>query len=179
LTAGADAQRLPASGRSGHLALGGAAMVVFLALHLITGRIDVGNGSGWDVLDYATMLRDGWSGGSAHTQLRPLIVWLNAPLYAVLQRPVETFDVMNVIYAGGIATALSMLLQRYGATMMVRAVAILCITLTNHFRLFVFYPVLVDLGACLAMTIALLLILDGPRWAASPASPRCSPASTP
>lgn len=167
VTADADVQRLSASDLKGHAALGLAALLIFVVLHLTTGRLEVGSGAGWDGMDYSRMLRDGWSSGTVHTKLRPLIVWLNAPLYALIRQPVMTFDAMNFVYVGVLAVALSMLLRRYGASVFVRAVAIVCIALTNHFRLFTFYPVLVDLGACVVMTIALLLILDGPRWAAA------------
>ena len=160
-------QRWSASHLLGHLVLGGAAVAIFLALQMTTGLIEIGGGTGWDGADYGQMMRAGWSGGTVHTRLRPLVIWLNAPLYALLDEPVHTFAIMNVVYTGLFALVLSMLLQRYGATLAVRAVAVVCIVLTNHFRLFAFYPVLVDLGACLALTVALLLILEGPRWAAA------------
>ena len=167
VAADADAQRPSDPDLTGHLALGLLALLIFAGLHLTTGRLEVGSGAGWDGMDYARMLRDGWSGGTVHTKLRPLIVWLAAPLYALIRQPVMTFDAMNVLYTGLYAIALSMLLARYGASRSVRAVAVVCIVLTNHFRLFAFYPMLVDLGACLVMTLALLLILDGRRWAAA------------
>ena len=167
VTADADVQRLSPSDFTGHIALGLIALAVFVALNMTTGRLEVGSGAGWDGMDYSRMLRDGWSAGSVHTRLRPLIVWLNAPLYALIRQPVMTFQAMNLVYTGLLGVALSMLLRRYGATTFVRAIAIICIVLTNHFRLFAFYPVLVDLGACLVMTMALLLILDGPRWGAA------------
>jgi hypothetical protein len=68
------------------------------------------------------MLRDGWSGGTVHTRLRPLIVWLKRRCMLIRQ-PVMTFDAMNFVYAGVLAVALSMLLRRYGAGVFVRAVA--------------------------------------------------------
>jgi hypothetical protein len=169
VTADAGVQRLSGSDLKGHIALGVVAMLIFIGLHVTTGRLEVGSGAGWDGMDYARMLRDGWSSGSVHTRLRPLVVWLAAPLYALVRQPVMTFDAMNVVYTGLFAVTLSMLLMRYGASRFVRLVTIVCIVLTNHFRLFAFYPVLVDLGACLVMTLALLLILDGPRWAAAAA----------
>jgi hypothetical protein len=167
VAADADAQRPSVPDLTGHLALGLLALLIFAGLHLTTGRLEVGGGAGWDGMDYARMLRDGWSGGTVHTRLRPLVVWLAAPLYALIRQPVMTFDAMNVVYTGLYAILLSMLLARYGASRSIRAVAVVCIVLTNHFRLFAFYPMLVDLGACLLMTLALLLILNGPRWAAA------------
>jgi hypothetical protein len=163
----AASQRRSDFGVTGHVALALVALLIFAALHLTTGRLTVGNGEGWDGTDYARMLSDGWFAGTVHTRLRPLIVWINTPLYWWVGNAVTTFDAMNFVYTGLLAFVLSMLLRRYGATTATRAVVIVCLVLTNHFRLFTFYPVLVDLGACVVMTAALLLILDGPRWAAS------------
>ena len=73
MTADADVQRLSASDLKGHAALGLAALLIFVVLHLTTGRLEVGSGAGWDGMDYSRMLRDGWSSGTVHTRLRPLI----------------------------------------------------------------------------------------------------------
>jgi hypothetical protein len=152
-----------------HLALGGLAVVVFLALHPATGLLGVGNGEGWDGTDYARMLRSGWGSGTVITQYRPLIVWANWPAYLVTGDAVRAFDLMNYVYACALAVLLSLLLDRYGASFIARAVTILCISLSIPFRLFAFYPVLIDLGACAVMTLAIWLIISGPRWAAATA----------
>jgi hypothetical protein len=169
VTADAGLQRPPTRRFAGHIALGFVALLLFFALHLTTGRLEEGNGEGWDGTDYARMLRLGWASGTIITQYRPLIVWANGPAYAVTGNAVQAFDAMNYVYVFAVALLLSMLLDRYGAPFSVRAVAIVCICLSIPFRLFAFYPVLIDLGACAVITVAIWLILSGRRWAVAAA----------
>ena len=150
-----------------HIVVAFVAVVLFGILHSTGGRISAGNGEGWDGQDYSRMLREGWLRGTVHTRLRPLIVWANTPVFIATRSPVLSFVIMNLVYAGLLAGVLSMLLQRYGAGTFLRVIAVVCIAFSNHFRLQAFYPVLIDLGACAVIAVALLLILDGPRWAAA------------
>jgi hypothetical protein len=167
VTADAGLQRPVLRGISSHIALGLLAVVLFTLPHVVSGYIDTGNGEGWDGTDYARMLREGWATGTVITQNRPLVVWANWPAYAVTGNAVKAFDVMNYVYAFALAVMLSLMMERYGASTAARAVATVCIFLSIPFRLFAFYPVLIDLGACLVITIALWLILWGPRWGAA------------
>lgn len=150
-----------------HLLLALLAVAIFAIMHLTAGRIEVRNGEGWDGIDYTVMLRDGWIKGSVYSRLRPLVVWMNQPALAVTGDAVRAFDAMNFVYAGAFALLLSLLMERYGASRSHRAVAILCLGLSNGFRLPAYYPVLIDLGACAIMTLALWTIVTGRRWAAA------------
>jgi hypothetical protein len=165
--ADAGRKRWSASGAWGHLGLGLAAVLLFLVFHLTAGRLEVGGGAGWDGLWYARMLDAGWATGTVNTRLRPFIVWANTPAFVMTQDPVIAFDLMNFVYAGLLAIVLSMFLARYGAGFGMRLLAVICIALSNNYRLFAFYPVLIDLGAGVLIALALYLILTGPRWAAA------------
>ena len=146
------------------------AMVIFGALHLWIGRIPVADGEGYDGADYASMLRGGWDQGGSNTALRPLIVWLAQPAYALTGNVVQAFDMTNYVYVGLLAFLLSRLMERYGASTLTRAVAIVCVSLSNVSQLGAYYPVAIDLGGHAIMTLALWHIIAGPRWAAAAAS---------
>ena len=161
-----DGRRSPGSW-AGHAALGLTAVAIFALLHLTNGRLEVGGGEGWDGGDYGRMLRQGWVAGSIHTKLRPLIVWANAPAFALTHHTVQAFDVMNFGYTLVLGVMLSLFLERYGAGTATRVIGVACLAMTNSFRLFAFYPVTPDLGACAVMAVALWLLITGPRWAAA------------
>jgi hypothetical protein len=153
-----------------HLTMAIVAMVIYGALHIPLGRIPVADGQGWDGSDYGAMLEGGWARGGPNTALRPLIVWLVQPAYAVTGHVAQAFDVTNYIFTGLLAFLFSLLMEWYGASMMARAIAIICISASNAFRLPAYYPVLIDLGSHAMMTLALWHIIAGPRWAAAVAS---------
>lgn len=146
-----------------HVALAVAAVALFSVLHLTGGRLAVGGGEGWDGADYARMLRDGWSHGTVVTQYRPLVVWANWPAFLLFRNAVVAFDVMNYVYVFALALLLLRLLEHYGASFWLRAVALACISLSTVFRFFAFYPVVIDLGATVAMTAAIWCIISGRR----------------
>jgi hypothetical protein len=161
------APRTPVRSWPGHLTLALVAVALLAALHVTGGRLEVGGGEGWDGADYARMLREGWSHGTVITQYRPLVVWANWPAYLLLGNAVQAFDAMNYLYTFAFAVLLSLLMQHYGATLAMRAVGIVCIGLSIDFRLFAFYPVLIDLGAGVAMTLAIWCIVSNRRLAAA------------
>jgi hypothetical protein len=140
------------------------AVLLFFVLHRTAGRMPIGGGEGYDGHDYAEMLRSGWIKGSAITRLRPLVVWMNQPALALTGDAVRAFDVMNYVYAGAFAFLLSLMMEQYGASRFARAVAILCLGLSNASKLPAYYPVLIDLGAFTIMTFALWTMLAGRRW---------------
>jgi hypothetical protein len=153
-----------------HLIMAIVAMVIYGALHIPLGRIPVADGQGWDGTDYAAMLQDGWAEGGPNTALRPLIVWLAQPAYAITGHIAQAFDVTNYVYTGLLAFLFSRLMEWYGASTIVRTIAIVCISASNAYRLPAYYPVLIDLGAHAMMALALWHIIAGPRWAAAVAS---------
>ena len=152
---------------AGHLALALVLVLLFTLVHAVIGHIDVRSGEGYDGADYAAMLKNGWVAGSVFSRLRPLVVWLNQPAFALTGNVVRAFDIMNVVYVGVLGLLLSVLMERYGAPWSARAIAIACVGLSNGLRLPAYYPVLIDLGACVFITLAILLIVSGPRWAAA------------
>ena len=150
-----------------HLALALILVLLFALVHSVIGHIEVRSGEGYDGSDYASMLRSGWLTGSVFSRLRPLVVWLNQPAYAMTGNAVRAFDVMNFVYVGLFGLLLSLLMERYGASWSVRAVAIACVGLSNGLRLPAYYPVLIDLGASVFIVLAIWMIVAGPRWAAA------------
>ena len=153
-----------------HLTMAIVAMVIFGALHIPLGRIPVANGAGWDGIDYVAMLQNGWEAGGPNTQLRPLVVWLTQPAYAVFGSPAQAFDVTNYLFTGLLAFLFSLLMEWYGAAPLARWIAIVCISVSNAYRLPAYYPVLIDLGGHAMMALAIWHIIAGPRWAAGLAS---------
>jgi hypothetical protein len=153
-----------------HLMLALVAVLIYGALHVPLGRIPVNDGQGWDGTDYAAMLQDGWAAGGPNTQLRPLVVWLAQPAYAVTGSAALAFDITNYLFTGVLAFLFSRLMESYGASSLARWVAIICISASNAFRLPAYYPVLIDLGGHAMMTLAIWYIIAGPRWAAAAAS---------
>jgi hypothetical protein len=153
-----------------HLTMAIVAMVIYGALHIPLGRIPVANGAGWDGIDYVAMLEKGWAAGGPNTQLRPLVVWLAQPAYAVTGSPAQAFDLTNYVFSGLLAFLFSQLMEWYGASPPARWIGILCISVSNAYRLPVYYPVLIDLGGHAMMALAIWFIIAGPRWAASVAS---------
>ena len=147
----------------GHVALAAVAVALFGVLHLTGGHLEVGGGEGWDGADYARMLREGWSQGTVITQYRPLVVWANQPAFLLFGNAVAAFDVMNYVYVFALALLLLRLLEHYGASFWLRAVALVCISLSTAFRFFAFDPVAIDLGAAVAMTAAIWCIVTGRR----------------
>jgi hypothetical protein len=146
------------------------AMVIYGALHIPLGRIPVANGAGWDGIDYVAMLEKGWRAGGPNTQLRPLVVWLAQPAYAVTGSPALAFDITNYVFTGLLAFLFSLLMEWYGASSLARWIAIVCISASNAYRLPAYYPVLIDLGGHAMMALAIWFIIAGPRWAAGAAS---------
>jgi hypothetical protein len=143
------------------------AMAIFGALHLVVGRIPVGDGEGWDGAEYAAMLRGGWDRGGPNTALRPLVVWLARPAYTQTWNVVQAFDITNYVYVGVLAFVFSRFMARYGASTLTSGVAIVCISMSNAFQLAAYYPVTIDLGGHAIMALALWFIITGPRWAAA------------
>jgi len=153
-----------------HLTMAIVAMVIYGALHIPLGRIPVADGAGWDGIDYVAMLQDGWAAGGPNTQLRPFVVWLAQPVYAVTGSAAQAFDVANYFFTGLLAFLFSALMEWYGASSLARWIAIVCISASNAYRLPAYYPVLIDLGGHAMMALAIWFIVAGPRWAAGAAT---------
>src|SRR6185503_142007 len=123
------------TGMTRHLMLAIVAVVMFGALHLNVGLIPVGDGLGWDGEEYARMLRRGWDRGGTNTALRPMIVWLAQPAFEMTRDVVRAFDITNYVYVGLLAFLYSRFMERYGASMLTCALAVLCISVSAAFQL--------------------------------------------
>jgi len=152
------------------VALALAAVLLLFALQGVTGAIQVNEGRGWDGADYAVMLRDSLTSGTANTALRPLVVLLNRPAYRLLGSEVSAFRVMNFLYAALLSVAACRLFARYNPRVGARALLVLnlflCIATAKYAA---FYPVLIDMGALAIITAAIAAIVSGHRVLAAAA----------
>lgn len=138
-----------------NLALAAAGMLIFLTLFITSGRIVAGGGLGWDGRGYASLMTDGLDRGSDATRVRPLLPLLTRIPYSLGLDVIQSFQVMNAIYAFVLYLFVALILDHYGADTRFKAVVIanlaLCIATST---LFAYYPVLVDLGALALVTAA-------------------------
>lgn len=113
---------------------------------------------------------EGPSRGTPNTALRPLVVLADWPAYWLLRQPILAFRAMNFVYAGALALVVCLLFDRYatGAAAKILLVSnlVVSIPLAKHVA---YYPALIDLGACLVMSVAVHLIVTGRRVAAAAA----------
>jgi hypothetical protein len=140
------------------------ALLLLLALQRMTGAIEVNSGRGWDGADYAAMLSDGLTEGTANTALRPLVVLLTRPAYWLLESEVTAFRVMNFLFAGLLSVATCRLFARYNPSIGARTLLVinlfLCIATAKYSA---FYPVLIDMGALAIITTAIAATVSGHR----------------
>ncbi|MEQ1575473.1 MAG: hypothetical protein ABL993_14635 [Vicinamibacterales bacterium] len=151
--------------RSENIRLAVLAPVLLGVAAVITGRIEVGGGAGWDGRLYVSLLQGRLDEATHNILMRPAVILLNLPAYVALGNPIAAFAAMNYVYAFALAFAVCALYDRYctdptGKRWLVVNL-FLCISVA---RMFAFYPTLIDLGACAVLTLATLAVLRGPRW---------------
>ena len=138
-----------------NLALAAAGLLIFLTLHLTSGRIVAGDGLGWDGRGYASLMTEGLDQGSVATRVRPLLPFLTRLPYSLGLDVIQSFQVMNAIYAFVLYLFVALILEHYGADTRFKIVVIaslaLCIVTS---KMFAYYPVLIDLGALALLTAA-------------------------
>jgi hypothetical protein len=143
------------SSLSTHLALAAAGLLIFLSLFLTSGRVVAGDGLGWDGRGYASLMTDGLDEGSVITRSRPFLPLITRIPHALGLDVIQSFQVMNAIYAFTLYLFVALILDRYGASTRFKLVVIanlaLCIATS---KMFAYYPVLVDLGGLALMTAA-------------------------
>jgi hypothetical protein len=141
-----------------------AAVLLYAWVASVTGQIDANSGRGYDGVAYARMLEVGWSEGTANTALRPLIVWLNQPVFGVTGDAVEAFRLMNYAYAGLLCLALCLLFDEYSDDAAVKVLLVANVMLSiPTLKYAAYYPVLIDIGAAAVLTFAMWLIVSGRR----------------
>jgi hypothetical protein len=144
------------------------AVALLVALQQMTGAITVNEGHGWDGADYAAMLTDTLTEGTANTALRPFVVLINRPAYWLLDSAVGAFRAMNFVFGAVLCVAMCRLFARYNPSERARALLVvnlfLCIATAKYAA---FYPVLVDVGALTIISVAIATLLSGHRVAAA------------
>ena len=151
---------------NGAIALG--AVLVFHLVSIASGKLGEMRGLGWDGENYTRMVTGTLADGSMNTQTRPLLVLAVRVPHAFGLDIVSSFHLLNYLYAFVLYLAVALILQRYGASLAVRAgvtanVA-LCIATS---KMFAFYPVQIDLGAIALVTVAFYLVTTDRRWLAA------------
>lgn len=147
------------------IALGVLAAFLLLLLSVLSGRILVNEGYGYDGQYYVKMMQSGFSAGTPSMRLRPLVLVINRAVdSAVFHDPLRTFRAMNFVYAGMLAIGLSVLCLQYGATHLATTVLIISLFLSiSVSKMFAFYPTIVDLGAYAVITFAVCAVVLGRR----------------
>jgi hypothetical protein len=140
-------------------------VLLFASVSALSGKVATGDGLGWDGRAYAAMVTNDLGAGSGNTQTRPLLPLVTRIPYALGLDIIESFQLMNHLYAFILYFFAARLLARYGADARVRAVVVanlaLCIATS---KMFGFYPVLIDLGALAVVTAAFYFVTSGRRW---------------
>jgi hypothetical protein len=138
-----------------NLALAAAGMIIFLTLFTTSGRIVAGGGLGWDGRGYASLMTDGLDRGSDATRVRPLLPLLTRIPYALGLDVIQSFQMMNAIYAFVLYLFVALILDHYGVPARFKIVVVanlaLCIATSTFYA---YYPVLVDLGSMTLVTAA-------------------------
>ncbi|HEU4686739.1 MAG TPA: hypothetical protein VFS23_00185 [Vicinamibacterales bacterium] len=157
--------RLPTRRLSWHLALAVMGLLIFQALTLTSGRIVVGDGLGWDGRQYASLMTDGLDQGSVVPRSRPLLPLLTRIPYALGLGVIESFELMNGLYAFTLYFFVALIVNLYDTRMRVQAIVVvnlaLCIATS---KMFAYYPVQIDLGALALMTAACYFVLTDRHW---------------
>ena len=143
------------------------AVALVSSVMLVSGRIEEGRGLGYDGKIYASMVEGSLSQGGANTRMRPLVLLTNQLAYDfVFHEPIRTFQAMNVVYSALLAFVLCALLDVYGASTAHKLVFTLNAFATIAVvKMFAFYPVLIDVGAYLWVTLAVYAVVRGRRAA--------------
>ena len=152
-------------------------LVLVASVWLRSGRTTANGGLGSDGELYAQVLVNGPVSNAPNQRNRPLVIFLNRPLYDWQFRAtdgtnwpvqqggvVRTFQIANVVYAAMLAILLLALLDLYGASVSMKALLLgnLFVTIAVT-KMFGFYPILVDLGAYAFVTLAIYAVLCWPR----------------
>lgn len=138
-----------------NLALAAAGTLIFLTLFLTSGRIVAGDGLGWDGRGYASLMAEGLDQGSVATRVRPLLPLLTRIPYLLGLDVIQSFQVMNAVYAFVLYLFAALILDHYVVNTRFKIVVIanlaLCIATS---KMFAYYPVQIDLGALALLTAA-------------------------
>ena len=153
--------------RVSHVAVAVMGLLIFQALTLTSGRIVAGDGLGWDGRGYASLMTDGLDQGSVVTRSRPLLPLATRIPYALGLGVIESFQMMNVIYAFTLYLFVALIIDLYDTRWRVQAIVIgnLALSIATS-KMFAFYPVQIDLGVFALMTAAFYFVITDRHWLA-------------
>ncbi|HVQ17224.1 MAG TPA: hypothetical protein VMS40_26655 [Vicinamibacterales bacterium] len=144
-----------------------AGLLVYQLVVIGSGRVADNRGLGWDGEAYAVMVTGNLTEGKPYPQSRPLFLLAARIPYRLGLNVVQSFILLNYLYAFALYLAAAALLERSGASPPIRLALIvnlvLCIAPS---KMFAFYPVQVDLGALALMTVAFYLASTDRLWLA-------------
>jgi hypothetical protein len=136
-----------------------ACVLVFGLLSRASGRIAAAGGLGYDGRLYAHQMIHLFEDGGRNIYLRPFTLLLTHPLYLVTGNALLSFILMNYVYVFALALALCGLFDLYNSSTKMKVFFVANISACiATFKMFAYYPVLVDLGATVMLTLALYLI---------------------
>ena len=153
------------------------ALLLLWTISLRSGRIEKEEGLGYDGVGYAAMVIRSFSDGNTNQQLRPLVLAFNQLAYdqifhdpgdegdpAKIRDAIRAFHFMNFVWGALLALVLCAILDQYGASSVHKLIFIGNIFATVAVaKMFMFYPVLIDLGAYFWISLAVYAIVRGSR----------------
>jgi hypothetical protein len=144
-----------------------AGLLVYQLVVIGSSRVADNRGLGWDGEAYAVMVTGNLTDGRPYPQSRPLFLLAARVPYWLGLNIVQSFILLNYLYAFVLYLAAAALLERSGASPPIRLALIvnlaLCIATS---KMFAFYPVQIDLGALALMTVAFYLAGGDRPWLA-------------
>ena len=171
LVAGGPIARRRARGRaegrpffSENVSLAALALGLFALLYWASSQIDVEGGLGYDGRVYAGMLERGFGEATRFTLMRPLIVLLARIPYYFTQEVILSFNILNFACAFAQAYLVAKIADLYGIGRTAKIYLVVSIAVCiSTARMFAYYPVLVDMGGCVLLLLAVYAALVAPR----------------
>ena len=140
------------------------AVGLFVALVWTTGRIEVNDGLGYDGIQYAAMLESGLSAGGPMNRMRPLTLVLAGIPYYFTQDVVRSFELLNYAFVFIEAYLIAKLGDLYGLGRFAKVYLVVSLALCiSTARMFAYYPILIDLGGYVFLTLSVYAVLVAPR----------------
>jgi hypothetical protein len=160
-----------------NIGLTGVALMLVWSMSLRSGRIEKEDGLGYDGVGYAAMVIRSFEDGNPNQQLRPLVLAFNQLAYdRVFHDPrdegaelktrdvIRTFEAMNYVWTGLLAFVLCAILDQYAVSAVHKLIFVANVFSTIAVaKMFVFYPVLIDVGAYFWLSLAVWAIVRGGR----------------
>lgn len=153
------------------------ALLLIWSISLRSGRIEREDGLGYDGVGYAAMVVGSFEDGNPNQQLRPLVLAVDQLVYdRVFRDPgdqseqlktrdaIRTFQAMNYVWTALLALVLCAILDQYAVSTVHKLIFVANVFATVAVaKMFVFYPVLLDVGAYFWVSLAVYAIVRGGR----------------